>query len=97
MVESGENKKDNKEIKKKTKLKEVQRLRPVIFAKDVEDLTAKIMLCRHISPTESVIQTCIDVGQDLLKVMMSVKEKIFEDLIWEETNMKMVMSQMISN
>ena len=42
-------------------------------------MTAKIMLYTHLNTKETEVQACIDVGQGLLKVMMSVKEKQIEE------------------
>ena len=79
MIGRSDNKKNERDTKKKVQLIEVQKEKPAVFAKDVEDLTAKIMLYRHLNTKETEVQACIDVGQGLLKVMMSVKEKQIEE------------------
>ena len=42
--------------------------RPAVFAKDVEDLVAKIVLLRNLNPDDTEIQIGIDDGQGQLKV-----------------------------
>ena len=67
-VEEG---KSNK--KRKKEVKEVDL--PVVYAKNVEELASLIMVERGLTPETSLVQIGIDDGQNLLKVMMSVKEK----------------------
>ena len=67
-VDIEEEKENTKKRKRKIKAKEVMKEKPAVFAKDVEDLTAKIMLLRNMNPADTVIQIGIDDGQGLLKV-----------------------------
>ena len=79
MIGRSDNKKNERDTKKKVQLIEVQKEKPAVFAKDVEDLTAKIMLYRHLNTKETEVQACIDVWQGLLKVMLCLKEKQIEE------------------
>ena len=65
--EEGEDDKDNN---KKGKLKkvEVMKERPAVFARDVEDLVAKITVLRNLNPANTEVQIGIDDGQGQLKV-----------------------------
>ena len=49
--------------------------KPAVFSTDVEGLAALIMDHRGLSPETSVIQLGVDLGEDLLKIMMTVKDK----------------------
>ena len=45
--------------------------RPKVFAKNVEDLVAKIIVLRNLNPSETEVQIGIDDGQGQLKVCLS--------------------------
>ena len=70
MLESEKDVEDEKKEGKKRKHKkvDVMRDRPAVFAKDVEDLVAKIILLRNLNPDDTEIQIGIDDGQGQLKV-----------------------------
>ena len=69
MVMMKENEKKGQKRKKKCEKKEVMKERPAVFAKDVEDLIAKIMMFRNLNPLETEVQIGIDDGQGQLKVL----------------------------
>ena len=67
-VDTDEEKENSKKRKRKVKAQEVMKEKPAVFAKDVEDLTAKIMMFRNLNPVDTVVQIGIDDCQGLLKV-----------------------------
>lgn len=60
--------------KKKTKVLE-DVMKPAVFATDTQDLAGKIMMERNLRPEDCIIQVGIDDGQNMIKVMMTIKEK----------------------
>ena len=64
-----ENEKKGQKRKKKCEKKEVMKERPAVFAKDVEELIAKIMMFRNLNPLQTEVQIGIDDGQGQLKVL----------------------------
>lgn len=67
--------KENCDSKKKKKKVVVEVEKPAVVVKSVEDLVSHVMLERNLSPENSEIQIGIDDGQQLLKIMMTIKEK----------------------
>ena len=67
--------KENEEDSKKKKKILVEVMKPAVMVKSVEDLASHVMIERNLSPEDSEIQIGIDDGQNLLKIMMTIKEK----------------------
>lgn len=73
VTEDGDN--ENADSKKKKKKVAVEVEKPVVVVKSVEDFATHVMLERNLSPENCEIQIGIDDGQQLLKIMMTIKEK----------------------
>lgn len=74
ITDPSDDKENVKDPKKKKKIL-VEVKKPAVIVKSVEDFASQVMMERNISPEESEIQIGIDDGQNLLKIMMTVKEK----------------------
>ena len=65
---------DEEGKKKKSKVLE-DVMKPAVFAPDIQDLVSKILMERNLEPKDCIIQVGIDDGQNMIKVMMTIKEK----------------------
>ena len=74
-VVDGEDKENEKGAKKKKKKIVVDVEKPAVLVKNVENFAALVMKERNLTPETSEIQIGIDDGQDLVKIMMTIKEK----------------------
>ena len=66
---------ENESKKKKKKKVKVNVEKPAVITKNVDELAAFVMEERNLSPETSEIQIGIDDGQNLVKVMMTIKDK----------------------
>ena len=53
----------------------VSTMKPAVFTSDVLDLTSKVMMERGLSPEQCCIQVGVEDGQNMVKVMMTIKPK----------------------
>lgn len=53
----------------------VSTTKPAVFTSDVQDLASKVMIERGLSPEQCCIQVGVDDGQNMVKVMMTIKPK----------------------
>ena len=69
-------------LKKKRRVKRrenkfvVDVLKPAVYAEDAQDLACKVMMERGLNPDDCVIQVGLDDGQNMVKVMMTIKDKV---------------------
>ena len=63
----------------------VEVMKPAVYAEDAQDLACKVMMERGLNPDDFVIQVGLDDGQNMVKVMMTIKEKV---IISEEKGKK---------
>ena len=63
----------------------VEVMKPAVYAEDAQDLACKVMMERGLNPDDCVIQVGLDDGQNMVKVMMTIKEKV---IISEEKGKK---------
>ena len=64
---------ESSEKKKKKTVVEVEK--PAAIVKDVEDFVSQVLIERQLRPDEVEIQVGIDEGQNLLKILMTIKKK----------------------